>query len=553
MRRILLTVLLIGILFVLGALFRGPAPAPGTALQPGNDARLPDQIARRDHLEGTEATGPSNTSSDAAFRRKLREHKRWSSPFQDFVVEGRVLSTENEQVVSGTRVAFYDKKNPATEEFEAAALEAFSSQEGNYRLHSNEPLSGWIAASKGGYTAVEEKIHLVQPGMAQQDFSISPAEAVAQGLARDLFSSAPLPSVSIKWFIPEDVLKITRSSLSPRITFTDQMGWYELTDLPTGRAALKASFPGFFETTQTVQLEAGVNQIDIRLVRGDSFTLKVEGRDGETIAHAMVERPDGQVVAADEEGIVEMALLPEFETIHCGIWADGYLRLDADLNARDAFQVVRLEPAPEVHGWVISSYGEPVVDARLHLHGTRGLAAHREKPVYSDGSGAFSRGLSDPPLQRIQVTHPAYIDEWIRFDEHPFDPVVIRLRSQETALAGSVFGQAGLPVRRFTVEVMPADSSMIPQPFSKFFDSSDGRFLISSVPPGKYQVSVFRLMWSESTPDVLILESPQRDVELTRGNITRIRLQMAEAARVPGAELQGYPGALAPGENPGQQ
>ncbi len=549
MRRLLLPALVIGMLLVVGVLFRNSDPPFGTTLQTGDEARRPDQMGRRNPL-GVPGTGPSDSSGDAVFRRRLQELKRWSSPFRGFVVEGRVLSS-GEDLVAGARIAVYLSKNPATEEFEELTLEAFSSLQGHYRLDSSEPLDGWIVASKAGYTSVEEKIQLVDPGVDQRDISISPAEGIVQGMASDLFTSVPLPNVRIKWFMPDDVPRVDPSSVSPRITFTDQMGRYELTDLPTGRGALEASFPGLFETTKTVDLEAGMNQIDISLVRGDSFTLKVEGQDGEAIAHALVERPDGQTVASDAEGVVEMALLPEYPTIHCRIWAEGYLRLEADMDAGAGFRVVRLEPEPEVHGWVVSSTGDAVANARLNPHGTRGIASHLEKPVHSDHSGAFSFGVSYPPLQKIEVSHPEYIEELIRFGEHPSEPLVIRLRLKETALAGSVINQDGLPVRRFTVMLVSVDpDTRRLQPLdpdtrrlSKFFDDSEGRFSISSVAAGRYRIFVYASGPSESPRELIILGAKQQIVELTRGNITRISFRMTEESRVPRRQLQGFPGA----------
>ena len=399
-----------------------------------------------------------------------------------------------------------------------------------YRLHSKEHLRGWIVAFKAGYTAVEEQINLAQPGVVEQNFSISPAEGVILGIARDAFTSAPLPNVRIKWLVSFD-LPVFLSSLSKRITFTDKMGHYEMTDLPVGEAELEASLPGFFESPKTVHIDAGLNQVDFGLIKGESFTLKVEDESGEAVAHARVERPDGRVVATDEEGIVEMPLMPEFDTIRCMIWANGFLRLEVDLDAKKEFEVVILESAPEVHGWLVSSTGEPVAGAQLDPYGTRGFTAYKQEPAYSDNSGAFSCGVSYPPLRRIEVSHPSYIEEWIDFGAHPSQPITIRLRPRETGLSGSVTDQNGDPVKRFTVFLQPKDSGT--HHFSKFFEHPEGRFSISSVAAGKYEVSVYAPpLPSESNRELRILGSTRQDVELTRGNITRLKLQMTEVARV---------------------
>ena len=362
----------------------------------------------------------------------------------------------------------------------------------------------------------------------QQNFSISPAEGVVLGIAHDAFTSAPLPDVRIKWSVAFE-LPVFPSSLSKRITFTDRRGRYELTDIPVGEAELEASLPGFFESTETVQIAAGLNQVDLGLVKGESFTLKVEGDGGEVVSHAMVERPDGQVVASDAEGILEMALMPEFDTIHCEIWADGYLRLEVDLDARKEFQVVVLESAPAVQGWVVSSTGEPVGGTRLDLYGTRDRTPSKQEPAYSDDSGAFSCGVSHPPLQRIEASHPNYIEEWIDLGAHPSEPITIRLRLRETGLTGSVTDQNGDPVGRFRVSLQPRD--LRTRRFVRFFDHPEGRFSISSVAAGKYDVSVVSRLPSASTQEVRFLGATQKNVELARGNITLLKLQMAEVGR----------------------
>ena len=531
MRRLLLTALATCILLVIGAFFLGPDWAPGTKLQPEDEGSHQTRFAPRDHLKGTGTTeGESSDSAlDPVFRQKLQELKRWSSPFQDFVIEGHILSAGNKEPIAGATVCFYDSRNPATEEFEEVVLEVASNLQGHYRLHAKEHLRGWIVAFKAGYTAVEEQINLAQPGVVEQNFSISPAQGVILGIVRDAFTSAPLPNVRIKWFVSFE-LPVFPSSLSKRITFTDKMGRYEMTDLPVGEAELEASLPGFFESPQRVQIDAGLNQVDFGLIKGESFTLKVEDESGEAVAHARVERPDGRVVATDEKGIVEMPLMPEFDTIRCMIWADGYLRLEVDLDVKKEFEVVILESAPEVHGWVVSSTGEPVGGTRLDLYGTRGFTSYKQEPAYSDDSGAFSCGVSYPPLQKIEVSHPNYIEEWIDFAGHPSQPITIRLRPRETGLSGSVTDEKGDPVRRFTV-ILRRKDSRAPH-LRKFFEHPEGRFSISSVAAGVYDLSAFMPPPSESNREVKILGATRQDIELTRGNITRLKLRMTEVARV---------------------
>ncbi len=205
MSRYLVIALVTCLLLVIGVLFIGPDWGLGTKLQPAGPHQT--RVDPRDHLEskGTTEAGSPASRLDPVFRRKLQDLRRWSSPFQDFVIEGHILSAGHEEPLAGATVCFYDSRDPVTEEFEEVVLEASSNLQGYYRLHSEAHLRGWAVAFKAGYTAIEEQINLAEPGVVEQDFSISPAEGAIQGIARDLFTSVPLPDARIKWSVSREL------------------------------------------------------------------------------------------------------------------------------------------------------------------------------------------------------------------------------------------------------------------------------------------------------------------------------------------------------------
>ena len=143
MSRYLVIALVTCLLLVIGVLFIGPDWGLGTKLQPGGPHQT--RLDPRAHLESKETTEAESSAStlDPVFRRKLQELKRWSSPFQDFVIEGHILSAGDKEPIAGATVCFYDSRNPVTEEFEEVVLEASSNLQGYYRLHSKAHLRGW--------------------------------------------------------------------------------------------------------------------------------------------------------------------------------------------------------------------------------------------------------------------------------------------------------------------------------------------------------------------------------------------------------------------------
>lgn len=466
---------------------RGDSPGPPEPAPPNEAAFVnpPDRQGSFSLPPGDAAAGPVPTSAHRPLSDLSDRVERRTGAW--FLLRGRILNRAQEPL-AGAGLSLYASREPGRAHFYDLLASVSSDHTGEFELSFPQPVEGWIVVEKPGFASQETRLALLEPRIVRRDFILLEASGEIRGRVMDALEGHPASGaeVQVSWSHPLGPgTSLTRSAIA------GPGGDFELTGLPEGQLSVQASMPGYFEDQKSVKLETGgvVSDLLLRIVRGEVVSFFVHNPNKSPVTGAQVLRPDHLITYSGDDGRVVFPLVSAEKPFSCEIRARGYLTLTLRIEPREIPEVVYLEPAEPIAGVVTSQDGRPVEGAKLSVWGTRPGGEAFQGLHRSDAFGRFSFPVSDPPLVRLLVSASGFVEEVLEFgkDSAIPEPLEIRLRRGEGAIAGRVVDMQGRPVRSFVVGLRPAGEA-----FSRFrrpgevFDTEDGSFLLADLAAGSY-------------------------------------------------------------------
>lgn len=204
---------------------------------------------------------------------------------------------------------------------------------------------------------------------------------------------------------------------------------------------------------------------------------------------------------------VTFSVPTNFTVFDCRIGATDYqpITISIDKNSPPAQVVLEdLEGAKhQVSGIVLSETGDSVPGARVTVLQTRrtvsttpqggqsSSAADRASPeARTDAIGRFSVPLLLPDVTEVRVLKEGFKEQRIVFEANQSAGFLeIRLERGDTGIFGIVTNAEGKPVSRFVV-ILYAPVSTTSRSYSRDIENEEGRFWITDVPAGTYDVLI---------------------------------------------------------------
>jgi hypothetical protein len=138
-----------------------------------------------------------------------------------------------------------------------------------------------------------------------------------------------------------------------------------------------------------------------------------------------------------------------------------------------------LDAAELITGRVLSESGEAVEAANVSIRNGGNAETDRD--------GRFTIPATNPPEYQFTIKKIGYAEEHLTMNQVTPFFVEIRLERADSGVFGKVLDSAGNPVRTFRITF--TDASNPAGWFMRRFDTEDGRFWVTDVPPGIYRAS----------------------------------------------------------------
>jgi hypothetical protein len=274
-----------------------------------------------------------------------------------------------------------------------------------------------------------------------------------------------------------------------------------LSFLSIHRMHVSAWVLGYGRESSTLVLAASrpYGRIDFRLPTVHTVSFYIKDHFGKPIDGAIVKNT-ADLRKADENGQVRLDLPLESGRSEWDVSARGYIPTKITVDPVAPPSVVILEGGESFTGRVADESGRPVSGAKVTVTGSRQASGTPAKgsplptllasegTFETDAGGGFSLNLSDPPVTEIRVVKKGYV-EWRNQLNTRVNNLEIRLQSAKAGLFGRVSDEAGNPVQRFTVYFQDETSTKLGT-FTRVFETDDGRFAVTDVPTGAYDLIV---------------------------------------------------------------
>jgi hypothetical protein len=414
---------------------------------------------------------------------------------------------------------------------------AHSDVEGNYVIPGPLPERIQLQAESSGYAPLEGGILLREEGWTIRDVTLHALEAQLQGEVIDAIRDTKVAgatinvSMALHSAMQADPLRMLRMTAT-----SDRDGRFSLT-IPSGRANIQASHPDYIEDVKLLSVQKGDSKwIQLRLVEGEKYALRVTSADGEALAGATVVRPDQLRVATDADGVARFPIIPDLGEFNCKVSASGYLTETFRLQPSDSYAVVRLQEGPRFTGTVRSRSGPAVANAIVRLWTRVASGQRQEAAAKTDSTGRFRASISNPPLVRVEVEAPGF-EPWIWEGEKPAsEDFEVTLEPARAAISGRVLDPQGKPVRSIFVAVQdPSQSGPSQRGLTRMFEDPNGLFLIE-LKAGFYNLSI-----SGTTPRGDSLFGRFHGLQVSDGAVVEMTFRLSQ------------PGVPRPDSTPGQR
>ncbi len=530
--RVLAGILLVAALWLLWSRWPSDAPRQDPSVnpdrqRPGTSSAISETggVDRRYEMGGEIDPLVPGQGEPLDWRERIR-HLRNSPPPEFFGLQGRVVTEKEQAAVEGADLFLYAQRNPVTHAFSELRGKTSSGADGEFRLVVAEPFQGWLAIRREGFAHFEQAVYLLTAGTESRTYELSAAVATLSGQVLEAIEDVPAVGATVEVGFGEADEDIPRPSAL--LTRTAADGSYRIDGIPAGRVTVKASLPGCFEGSRSLMMEGGDHELDLTVIRADeAVSLQIRNREGAVLSQAVVERPDGITVQADDKGRVILPLISELPSLRFRAWAPGYIGRQVELEVPPVSDVVVLEKGPRFQGRVVSEANRPIAGARVQIYTKRALRPELEQSTRTDEDGRFEVGLSRPPLEALRVTRRGYAGTEISYSpgQAPASVEVV-LRQAETALSGRVVDPEGKPVPAFRLELRPTTPGSYS--YGRRFSSPKGEFFIEELPPGRYSLtaSVAPEGFEFDMRKFSYLYGVVQGLELIQGEVTTIEVQL---------------------------
>jgi hypothetical protein len=320
---------------------------------------------------------------------------------------------------------------------------AKSDADGRYRLRL--PQGNYLArVSASGYALTQGVLQVGKEG-AEQDFTLSPAAAIAGRVVREGGAPAPGTTLTLR-----PARLDTIQAQWPRIFQAHRDGTFSARAVPPGSYLLIAETDGESATFGPFQLEAGEERSELELTLAGRQRLRVEviADRGLPITGVTIEVKQDQAgvpsrnvsIRSDPQGVAEArGLFPGHSTVVVADHPDYEQRVEplGALAPQAESRVVQLilRRAARLTGRVLSGAGEPVAEARVSVD------------VSGSPGGAYASTLSDEKGEfalRVALGAEAG-SRYVVEARHP-EKGLVRLEVADTARALTLNLSAGLYV-----------------------------------------------------------------------------------------------------------
>jgi len=227
-----------------------------------------------------------------------------------------------------------------------------------------------------------------------------------------------------------------------------------------------------------------------------TFYIVAKNRRGEPVKYPRAHLPeetqvDGRswlIGSGDENGLIDVILLPTITDFDWEVRADGYRPATVMGNPRGGRTEVTLEDGHQVSGVVVSAAGRPLakVLVRVACRGSFG-----ETRTITDSAGHFSLNASCLREAFLEASVPGSGTRQVRLPaQSPSEELVIKLWDSEGGVAGRILHKDGRPVTRFTVhiaiELGVGDFFVI----TRLISDQEGRFAFLDLPSGQLKMEI---------------------------------------------------------------
>jgi len=401
--------------------------------------------------------------------------------------------------------------------------------QGRYIIHLAQSLdNAVIRVRKQGYATIQDRRHLYVPGNSRKDYTLHEGCACIDGTVINDGRLVPRARVDVTF--PFHAVLGDRERPIRTSVLTDSTGSFRLEGLVEGYATVIVLAPGFQQRESTFSTVCGpCERLDLKIQTGHTISFVVKNVYGHPIpgASARVQlanssmpmgkdeygvgmwgaRPRAQ---ADDRGIIELVVPPDTGTFDCQISSPQYQTAHATIDPMSPPEAVTLQAAPKFNGVVLTDSGDPVPGVEVTVYEDRYLerssppgpqqlfsAPPREMvQTGTDLRGGFQVILPFSKVGRVVAKKEGFQETSVEFGGmEPVWPVEIFLKSQETGVFGRLMDSEGRPVTHYIL--MISSSAPNRNIYSREVENSEGRFLITDIPPGIY---VIRILMPSSSP-----------------------------------------------------
>jgi len=440
----------------------------------------------------------------------LREFETGS----EYTISGRVTNDMMEPL-AGTTVAAYGfalRWTPPAFEQSAPIETQVCDDSGNYLIRLRMPANLWITIKMEGYAPVVSFLPVRDTRQTVRDFQLQAAGAMLSGIVSDK-KDRPIAGVLVVANIPPFTLLADSVVFMPMAQITDAAGRFTFDGLPIGDVSLVAGARGYAEQEALSPLKRGANDlVNFSLPPAAPISIAVKNSRGDALPFATATAPGYfKIAGADQRGVIEVSVPAEVAPFDCTIAAEGSQSSTILMDPKTPPASVVLEDRPLLKGRVTAESGEAVAGALVNVFGTGGAQGKFDGAVITDKTGRFELALAYPPVREIRISRTGYFDQRIAFDRSkPAPPEAsVRMKQVETGLFGRVIDYRGIPVKRFILHLKSTKAGG--RDFQRSFSSGNGRYVVTDVQPGTYDL-VIQSVANSTAEDVQLVRLDQLEI-----------------------------------------
>jgi thermitase len=358
---------------------------------------------------------------------------------------------------------------------------------GKYTISNVPPGTYQVAASKSGYYSFSSSVTVVAGTTTVANFPLT--EIIVPGSISGTVTSAKDGSPIVGATVTDGT----------RTTTTDSTGKYTISNVPPGTYQVTASKAGYHSSTVTVTVLAGstvvanFSLIEI-IVPGSISGTVTSAKDGSPVVGATVS--DGtRTTTTDATGRYTIANVPP-GTYQVTAGKSGYYSLPSSVTvlagATGVANFSLIEVPGAITGTVTSAKdGSPVVGATV-TDGTR--------TTTTDGTGKYTISNVPPDTYQVVASKSGYHSSSLGVTVLAGNAAVANFALNEVIVPGSISGTV-----TSAKDGSPIVGAMVSDGTRTTTTDATGKYTISNVPPGTYQVTASKAGYYSSSSSVTVV------------------------------------------------